>query len=482
MADNFLAAFAPFARQPQQQNPMDVLAAAQENYPRGPAENILQQLAGGFSTAPSTADMSGMARTPNMAPEGGGQPRQRRSLLDIIGRASDVVARVGGAEALYQPTLDAYEDRAMGKEDRDREIDMDGLRRQLSEQQLKMGGLQITDAENALDDHGRERIGMALGGIVGAEDPAAAWREVGTQSGLPPEKVEAIAQALEANPEIAGSLAQSFGFEPPRQGSQAKEMQIYSLLLQENPELAPAYLQSLTNPDAMTPYQQAQLGISLERLGLERDKYENPPPSAAERTATAEAQGAAAQQQELASSGQQILTDMRDAFNRLRDAGGINAAGQNVEQRAGAWALENLPGAERMFTPEGFSAREDINRLRTVGIPSLLPLMGGLTLGGRNMDAAKELDTWQKAIASASDYESAMNAIDMIEGRIRAIQARPAPAPAPAPSRRSTPAPAASSGGRTVREPPAVGGIHTRADGSRWKRTGPGRYDWERVN
>jgi hypothetical protein len=36
-------------------------------------------------------------------------PHKRRSLLDTIGRISDVLAKVGGADALYQPTLDARE-------------------------------------------------------------------------------------------------------------------------------------------------------------------------------------------------------------------------------------------------------------------------------------------------------------------------------------------------------------------------------------
>ena len=88
-----------------------------------------------------------------------------------------------------------------------------------------------------------------------------------------------------------------------------------------------------------------------------------------------------------------------------------------------AMARENIPGVERLTNSEGFSAREDLTRLTTVGIPALLPLMGGLSLGGKNIDAAKELDTWRNAIASAKDYPSAMRAIQGFETRIKELTA-----------------------------------------------------------
>ncbi len=87
------------------------------------------------------------------------------------------------------------------------------------------------------------------------------------------------------------------------------------------------------------------------------------------------------------------------------------------------------------MSQEGFSAREDLDRLLTVGIPALLPLMGGLQLGGKNIDAAKELDTWRKAIASAKDYPSAIRAVQGFEARIAELTAQADAAPTASPRR-----------------------------------------------
>jgi hypothetical protein len=75
--------------------------------------------------------------------------RARSSVLDVIGRVSDVLARVGGAAPLYQPTLDARQDRSIALGDHDREIDMEKLRKDLLAQQITMGQGGLTDANTA---------------------------------------------------------------------------------------------------------------------------------------------------------------------------------------------------------------------------------------------------------------------------------------------------------------------------------------------
>lgn len=437
-----------------------------------PNPNILAMLEGGSIAQPASPDQVAAATSGMPQPAVAG--RQRRSLIDIIGRASDVIANVGGAPAQYQPYLDERADRALALEDHARGVDLDELRRKALEQQVQMGGIGIENAQTEQGDTERARIGQALGAIMTAEDPAAMWAQVADEAGIDPQRAAAIGQRIAANPSMIEPLARSLGYTDPRQGSQAKELQVYNLLAAQSPELANSYLQSIANPDSMSEYQRSQLEIALAKLAQDQYQFENPQPTAAERTATAKNAGAAAQQQELAASGQNLINEMRDAFTRLRDAGSMNTSGQSAEQRVGAAAMENVPFLERITNPEGFSAREDINRLRTVGIPSLLPLMGGLTLGGRNMDAAKELDTWQKAIASASDYDSAIRALDMIQGRINAIQA-PQNTPAPAAPRRSAPAPRST-------HPARVPQVGTRENGYEFLGGNPAdRNNWRKV-
>lgn len=52
----------------------------------------------------------------------------RRSLLDTVGRISDVIAQVGGATPLFQPTLDAREDRDLAKQAALQKFDLDRLK------------------------------------------------------------------------------------------------------------------------------------------------------------------------------------------------------------------------------------------------------------------------------------------------------------------------------------------------------------------
>lgn len=72
-----------------------------------PAQDPASMFAGPEVLPVNTATMPRQAPmqapdVPQVAPG-----RQRRSLLETLGGVADVIARVGGAEALYQPTLDA---------------------------------------------------------------------------------------------------------------------------------------------------------------------------------------------------------------------------------------------------------------------------------------------------------------------------------------------------------------------------------------
>lgn len=362
------------------------------------------------------------------APGSPAKPRRPRlSVLDILGGLGDAFAVAGGAEAQYQPNIDA-------RAARERSLAEQQQQDQLFQQQLAQNQQKFQMNDEALAETGRSRIGDALAAVGNAEDPLGTWDSVVSATGLPPEKAAMVRAAIERNPKIASQLARAYGQVPPAAGTAPADIQLFELWKKENPQGTLEQFLRVRSDKPMTEYQRRQLGIrenqvrdayniARERNAILRER------EAREREAKG-AKGAQTQQQrvEAAQSAKGVITEMRDAFNRLRDAGGINAKGQSYGQRAGAWAQENLPLAERLTNPDGFSARQDLDRLRTQGITSLLPILGGLQIGGKNIDAAKELDTWRKAIASASDYESAMRALDGFEKRIQTITAEGAPA------------------------------------------------------
>jgi hypothetical protein len=353
--------------------------------------------------------------------------RPRRSVLDIIGGFADTLATVGGAQPLYQQNLDAQREREVQEENRQRELAMEPLRQKMLENQVRAGAQNIAAGDLEIQGARNELMNAAGAGMRqifsrgGAKGLARAWPLAAQQLGVPPEQIEAIGQSLAADPQ--GTLDALFPQEAPKPQSLSKEAQIYKMLQESGtPEQADAYLQSLSNPDVMTPYQREQARLAREKF--ERDIYEfdNPQPTAAERKAGQAAGTAAQQRVEMAQAGRGMLTEMNDALERLKASGGILNRDQSTGGRIATILGRDIPYAEQLANPEAFSAREDLNRLATIGIPSLLPLLGGLTLGGKNIDAAKELDTWKNAILSARDYESAKRATSYIESRIRVIE------------------------------------------------------------
>jgi hypothetical protein len=163
-----------------------------------PAPNMLQAL----QQAPAAPVAAPQASTPTRP------ARSRSSVLDVIGRAADVFARVGGAPALYQPTLDSRQDRELALGDHDREIDMDKLRADLARQQITAGTGAITDADTAR----LQRAAQGLQAIRQANpeaDISAVWPVIAKQMGIPDEQAGALLQASSQNPDIFRGLAGS---------------------------------------------------------------------------------------------------------------------------------------------------------------------------------------------------------------------------------------------------------------------------------
>ncbi|MBA4164343.1 MAG: hypothetical protein C0510_06885 [Erythrobacter sp.] len=270
MAINFLQRIgnapmpAPSMPVPQPAPPLPPMTGNLQRMTQGPQgapdqaglANILEAI-GGAPAAPAVMPQQ-------QAPE---SPRKRRSFLETLGRVSDVIAQVGGADPLYQPTLDA-------REDRTRAIDLDALRKQIVEQQIAQGQQTIAAGDIELADSERARLGQALGAIATNPEAIGMWSQIAAEAGIDEQRAAQIGGLLQQNPDLAPALAQSLGWSPSTngKGSQAKELQIYGLLLKKGtPEMAQAYLQSLTNPDAITDYQKAQLALSMQELGLKTE-------------------------------------------------------------------------------------------------------------------------------------------------------------------------------------------------------------------
>lgn len=167
-------------------------AAADPTAPVAPqAANVLQALAPGD---PNVAP-------PSIAPAPATQPaRARSSLLDTLGRLSDVFAKVGGAPEQYQPTLDARQDRTLALGDHD--------------QQSALNQIKLATAQGELGDAGNLRLSAAARGLqaIVAANPQAdvskIWPTIAAQAGVDPQRAAAIGQQLLTNPEILQGLTQ----------------------------------------------------------------------------------------------------------------------------------------------------------------------------------------------------------------------------------------------------------------------------------
>lgn len=366
-------------------------------------------------------------------------PRQRRSLLDTVGRISDVLARVGGAEALYQPTLDAREDRSNALEDRQRGIDLDGLRRTLVEQQIAAGGDEATARSSAI-------LSSAARGLQAIQrrggDISTAWPILARQAGIPEDRAAELGQIFAQNPQAIEAIAaingqdREFGLQPFYAQGPDGELRAYQL--GKDGSIQPVQLgegETPVDPLKFIDTGGVQVGVgsrsgSVRRILpntvspntkaniVSRERIASEGNASKETIASIRNTGKTADPGKIAAAAAPIVSDLRDAITRLHQSGGMTDQKSGVLDTINAVARENVPGYERFTNSEGFSAREDLNRLLTVGIPALLPLMGGLTLGGKNIDAAKELETWRKAIASAKDYPSAIRAVQGFERRI----------------------------------------------------------------
>lgn len=455
----------------------DLIAATQGGTVE-PQQNAFGRIMSGLGNDPTQLPDLGPVQTRGMtAADAGAAPRMRRSVLDMIGGTfgstrdenslvsklgglADVIATVGGAQPLFQPGVDARLARSNAAEDRKYEIDNRPFERRLMEQKLasgdqglEAGSLELQNARNAQ----LEGVGAGLRQVFGSTGPeglAKAWPLVAQQFGLDAERTQQIGAAFAQDPE--GTLNALFP-DPMvgKGGSQAKEAQIYALLTKQGtPEQAAAYLQSLTDPKALTPYQQAQLDLAREKFGFDQYKFANPQPTAGQRTASAKEEAAQAQRGQAISGAMNFLDTLEETVTALNESGGMSNEQQSIGDTIGVAARESIPLVERLASPKGYAARERLDGLLTQGVMSLLPMLSGVTIGSKNMDAAKEMENLKKSIASARSYEAAMAAINQYRQNLRfQQQQKAAPRAAPAPRQKGAPQQ------RQTAKPPARGTV-----------------------
>lgn len=156
--------------------------------PQAPQVNPMQALAP--AAAPPQQAPVNPQQLPDQAAPGGNAPRKRLSAIDVLGRLSDVFAKVGGAPEQYQPYLDQRVKQAQDVASNN--LDMDAKR-----QDIAQTGGQVQDAANLRA--GAFARGLKALGAAG-RDPVAAAPLLAKQLGIDPAVAQNITNAIQQDP------------------------------------------------------------------------------------------------------------------------------------------------------------------------------------------------------------------------------------------------------------------------------------------
>lgn len=433
--------------------------AQQESAPQPDHSEFLQRLFGGeqpinvLQQAQLPQDAPQPAQIPQQVQQPQQAPRTRRSFLDTLGGISDVLARVGGAEAMYQPTLDARHDREMAD--------------QFNTQKLTLGNFEV-------GDKGNQRAAQALLGLKaiqkGGGDINTAWPLLAQNAGIPADRAAQLADIFGQHPEaldgviasLGGQQSQEFGLQPFFAQDDSGNLVAYQLGKDGNVhKVALPEGQSPIDPMKFIDVGNAQVGVG-ERSGAPRrilPKGEAPGKLADResreriagrnnRTAITIAgmpargggkTGEDARSPVAFQGALDILDQMDNAVSRMASAGSINAPGQTPKQRIGATAMETVPFLERVTNPEGYTARQDLNRLRARAVTEIVPLLSSIKIGGKNIDSAAEAKRFDNMFSNVTDAASARRASNEARQRIQYLMSHADKPAAPRPSRSITP-------------------------------------------
>lgn len=372
----------------------------------------------------------------------------RRSLIDTIGRISDVIAKVGGADPLYQSTIDANTARDRASEAYDWE-------NKFNQQKFAAGENELQG--NLISQAGQMARGLsAVYQAGGAPALQKAFPLIAQQLGIKPEQAALWSKSLADDPE--GTLsALVAATKSPNSGTDPKEITLYNLMHQQDPALAVAYLKRLANPNAeLTPYQRAQLALAERKFNAyqanaDRNfregqyRFDNPHPKGGA------AAGGAADPTLLNS----ILTDIGNNYKALAQSGGAVRQGGSVAANVSARARSSGVGQliEGALGTKDQTYRDNIKAARPA-LAQALAKAYGMKASQLNSDRDIQLLLDQVTDPTRS-YESNLHVMEQLKARaaILAGQGGSAAPAAPSPGRRTprpgTPAPRRG-GQRTV--------------------------------
>lgn len=458
-----------------QQDAQDELDAQQQQQQQSPT-NYLQQLAPSEPAAVTNAAQM-MDQQPqsinsvqqmDVRQEQPREQRPRRSFLETIGRLADVIATVGGADPLYQPGIDSREDRA-------RMVDLEAMKKQQMQQQLAVGGEEMSALQRA-------KVGAAMKGLQAivsrGGDVNSAWPILAQQAGIPVEDAAKLGQVFQQDPNAITGIASMFGAE--------KEFGLQPFYAQDAEGNLQAYqigkdgsIQPIQLAEGQTPIDPlkfidtgaSQVGVGTRSgrpvrvlpKGITPDKREGIRSSeriAAGNNATRIT--VAGMRQPAGSTGKPAAgSEAGDVANVLKDFGivlnGKTDPVADLIKGSTSGAVENVlsmvPGALGQAT----KGQENIGRLKTIDNAVVLALAGGkLGSGVSNADR----DFFKEMSGKISDPNTPANvrlaAWDQIKTRLRGIQQRSASSAAPARNTAPKVAPRGRPSGRSGGGKPSV--------------------------
>jgi hypothetical protein len=462
--ENFLASLGLGQPAPPPVDPLQALMARQPiTDPMAPQPNFMQQ-------AGVTPDVPQPVQPPQAPPQPDTlrQPRERRSVLDTIGRISDVLAKVGGAEAQYQPTMDAREDRSIALGDHARTVDLDAIRKTLLQQQVGAGESAVQTQEQAV-------LGRAVRGLqaikAGGGDVARAWPILAKQAGIPDDKAAALGQIFQSDPEALPGFAsmlgqqQEFGLQPfyakdPATGKlQAfqlgKDGTVQPINLGGSEPIDPVKFVDLGGTQAgvgtrsgnvtrILPKTEAP-GKGADRAS--RERIAGAGNASRERIAAMPARGkattAATDTSTMAAAAQGNLDELKTIYGDLKKLGASvspsQGTGANILARAKTSGAGQFIGGTL-----GTEAQTKLDRVASIrpGLMQSLAKATGMT--GKQLDSNADVKLFMQTVTDPSkSYEANMAAIAGLERFLKENTKKAAPA---APAR----APAPRKGGPTV--------------------------------
>lgn len=391
------------------------------------------------------------------------QGRQRGSVIDILGGLADSVAKIGGVDPGYQPTLDAANDRQRQAEGDQMARDKFGLEKQKYGQDIRKTDWDMQQEQNKV-------LGVASGILShalqtqGPEGASRIFGELGSRLGMTPEQLQQEQAHFNADPQGYITAMSAFG----KAGKDAEYGT--SVYYAKGPDGKLHPFQASTGgglSEAQLPEgYQIQPTVKILDNGNENTVIQGPGGAAvatyakggtpsADQTATRNPDGSislaptpggklettqdtAAQDkvnkleglQSTLEQGPRIITGLRSAVTNLADTGGMTGVpGQSWLGNLRALGYQNVPGVERVVNSKGASNRKVIDSMATDAVLNLQNAVNqatgaGIKLSASLINTVPEVKARKSTIVNAEDYKSANTALDNFEAQLTSAYAQ----------------------------------------------------------